>query len=658
MRHKNLFFWMFGLAWFVLHTASLAGCPAAPQGGDGGQQEQDPQQRSSLRAIFQLDPSAPKMPFPCDILTQEDAKTPTGRRISLKESKNNGLIDEGLTLFGDIYIKMLNQLDGWSAAGSILVPLEGEIRQDNLPNFSRETPKDAPVVVMDVDPASPDQNKRIPVSVSLLNFSDAKQGHPHILKIQPLLPLRPHTRYLVALTASLQDKQNRPLAASEDFLYVSAQKPIPAEHPAKSRIEEAKIRLQGPMATLEKEGIAKSSLSLAFLVTTGSGPKDLLAARDTILKENKLDYTFDPDKDGKPNLYNNPLEVPNVPAKTRTDDILAILKGTFESPEFRNTKGEWEVEAGRPKLQGWLAIPFLLILPKAIAQGPVPIAVVQHGLSSYKENMVKIAHAFTTRGVAVVAIDTVAHGERSKNPAQAGLEYMAFTSGLRFLDNFRQSAIEHVQLDRLVASFEKLDIYPLGQPDGKPDFLPTGRAYLGHSLGGIIGGLLSGLRPETTMVIAASGGRFEDLMGGILGNVLPKGNESLILQTTTVIQQFLDRADPINSLAWSQRENPTLWEKRQILMQQAMKDETMPAAATWSMARVFSLPQIAPILQAVNGLDPNATPQRGLTQFADALHNYILDEEYSPLTLQAQAQSAHFLVSALKHGKAEVKATP
>ncbi|MCB9640684.1 MAG: hypothetical protein H6727_17445 [Myxococcales bacterium] len=656
MRQNRSFSWLAGVTVGLYALLHLAGCPNAPTGGDGGNTEQTPLERSNQKVVFQLDPASPKMPFPCDVLTKEDPSTPTGRRISLTDKKNNGLIDEGLTLFGDIYVQMLNQLDGWSAAGSILVPLEDDVRQDNLPQDKDATPADAAVVLLDVDPNSPDKGKRIPVLAFSKSITKPNDIVQHYLQLKPAFPLRPHTRYLVALTQYLQDKNNKSLAPSEDFLFASGQKSVPSEHPAKDKLDDMKKRLTDPLQMLEKEGFSTSSLSLAFLITTGAGPKALLAARDAVLKEDKVTYTFDPDGDKKDNVYLNPLEAPNVNKKTRTDSILALLTGTFDAPDFRNDKEEWVVEAGVPKLQKWTPVPFLLVLPKAIEQGPVPIVVIQHGLNSYKENMLKMASAFATRGVAVVALDTVAHGDRASKRDQAVLKYMAFTSGLRFLDNFRQSAIEHVQFARLVESFSKLDIYPLGAPDGKPDFVSAKHAYIGHSLGGIIGGLLLGLQPETAMVIAASGGRFEDLVLGILGNFLPTGNEYLTVPVTAVMQQFLDRADPLNTAAWWMRNEPTLWEKRQVLMQQAMNDETMPAEATWSMARTLLLPQFDPILTTVSGLSSEKSTLRALTQFADATHNYILDEGYPQLTVQAQEQAAHFLSTALKTGTAELKA--
>ena len=646
----------------VVLAYTQSACPSAPTTPDGGEKD-DPPVYSEQAIPLSLDPAAPALPFPSDFLAKDDPASPTSLRIALNDKKNSRLIDEGLLLFGDLYPKLLSQLDGWSAAGSFVISLTGEIRTDNLPGdpaaaLASQAP---PAILLDVDPTSPEKGQRIPLLVHYKNLPDSAKSPQHLLHLRPLYVLQPRRRYLIALTSALQDKEGKPLAPSETFRYLRGEIDPPNDHPARAQIERERLRLLEPLALLAQQGIPRNELGLAFLVTTGSTMHDLIAAdeiaaADPRLQTPKIDLARK--EDGKLKIYEKITDVPHAPQGTRSEGVLATLAGHYDAPNFRNQDGEWIDKDGKPALQEITKISFLLVLPEALRQEAVPLVVIQHGLNSYKENMLKMASAFAKRGVAALMIDAVSHGDRAVNRMQGGLEFLAFTSGLRFLDNFRQSVIDHSHLSRMLDHFAKLDLYPFNQPDGKPDLQITRRAYIGHSLGGIFGGVLLSLQPQTAAVIAASGGRFEDLMVGILGSRLPAGNELLTLKVSLVLQQFLNRADPMNAAAWWKTRDPQSWKARQILMQQANRDEVMPAAATWSQAFAFELPQIRPSFLALPGLLEASSPQleRGITQFPEALHNYILDEAYPPETLQAQEQAAHFLTTFLKTGKGEIKA--
>jgi len=123
-----------------------------------------------------------------------------------------------------------------------------------------------------------------------------------------------------------------------------------------------------------------------------------------------------------------------------------------------------------------------------------PVAILQHGITSKKEDMLAITGALSIQGIATVAIDHPLHGSRGfdLDPTQPGDEinastvsathYMNLANLLTTRDNLRQSTIDTLGL-RLGVNFA-------GGLDGSgmPIMLDGSKVtYLGHSLGAITG---------------------------------------------------------------------------------------------------------------------------------------------------------------------------
>lgn len=121
----------------------------------------------------------------------------------------------------------------------------------------------------------------------------------------------------------------------------------------------------------------------------------------------------------------------------------------------------------------------------AMPEGGWPVVILQHGITSKKEDMLGLTAALTLQGFATVAIDHPAHGERGVDVDGDGtdefnattgsvLAYMNLGSLLVARDNLRQSSADLLAL-RLGLNFS-----------GDTSLNTQDVSYVGHSLGSIV----------------------------------------------------------------------------------------------------------------------------------------------------------------------------
>ncbi|MBU1619019.1 MAG: lipase [Gammaproteobacteria bacterium] len=120
-----------------------------------------------------------------------------------------------------------------------------------------------------------------------------------------------------------------------------------------------------------------------------------------------------------------------------------------------------------------------------------PVVMLQHGITSKKEDMLAITGALSARGFATIAIDHPLHGSRGFGPLNASngnaTIYMNLSNLLVTRDNLRQSIADMLGL-RLGMNF-----------NNQPGLLNTQDVqFLGHSLGAISGTAMVALANSTT----------------------------------------------------------------------------------------------------------------------------------------------------------------
>jgi cephalosporin-C deacetylase-like acetyl esterase len=195
-------------------------------------------------------------------------------------------------------------------------------------------------------------------------------------------------------------------------------------------------------------------------------------------------------------------------------------------------------------------VPALLFLPKR-AKTPMPVVVLQHGLTGSKEQMLeeRTKAALVRAGFAGFAIDAPLHGERK----QPGKESTAFV-GADKTPIYQEVADLRRAADYL-ATAPEVDAHRIG--------------YYGVSLGGTMGALAAGLdeRFRATVLVVAWGD-----WGTFMENSEPvKAAASAAGLYTELVRQFLADADPIYFVGHIS--------PRPVLMQNGRQDRIVPPAA-------------------------------------------------------------------------------
>ncbi len=315
--------------------------------------------------------------------------------------------------------------------------------------------------------------------------------------------------------------------------------------------------------------------------------------------------------------------VPPLPA-LETKGVAASVIGRMTAPDYRGPDGRivWD-ERGRPIEQREHHLELVLKIPKASA-GHAPVVVFGHGLGAFKETLFQVSSELGQRGYATIGIDIGGHGSRM---GEDGLisDYFTFDKLLATRDLFLQSIADEVQLARLVeGALATLDVVPEGG-DGIPDLAPDVVGYIGQSMGTVLGGTYLAVEPSIdAAVLNVPGGGFVPLLqlspslSSIIDGFVPAGttaSEGLAL--FSLGQMLVDDIDPANFASHVTFDPFPGHRPKDVLLQQAVDDEIVPATATELLAHALGVPQVEPSLQPVFGLADVTAPAtgRGLYQF-------------------------------------------
>jgi hypothetical protein len=567
----------------------------------------------------------PLLPFPTDSMLVPDATRPTGLRIELNETigKNLGDVDEALFLFGPDFAHALDPLDGWSTLGPVFSPVGEEADENSLEEH---------LLLVDL-------SSRTVIPTNKRAFGGKTMYHEDMywVSARAPLPLEPKTRHAIVLLDGLLATSGKKMAASKAFRAAFDDEEVEGGDPA--RVASAKARLAGVAEVLESMGIKREDVLSADTFTTQSlneGTDALLAA-----------FRARPDPEiSTPVVFLDPNTDPRWSGPDNLDrsHLRAIARITVQVPNYReDVKGATIFEAGAPVLQSHETVEALIAIPNG--EGPFPIAVYQHGVGDNKESMWHFANELCGAGVVVIGFDAPLHGFRTDRPGSAATEFINIVEPALVADNFRQAQTESAFLVRAIDRFAALDL--LG--DGSRPLDTSRLLWIGNSLGSIIGSAVIGLEPRYQGgALMVGGGTLLEFFDRVLGGF--NLNEFPAELFVAVAQAALDRGDPTNYVGRAG--------EKQVLLMQAMQDETMPAGATRALGRAMQLPQLAPVFEKEAGLSEVTGPitRRGWTQFSPAKHALAYSpgntpEEYA----RSRAQLFHFVRTWAETGTGEIK---
>ncbi len=593
-------------------------------------------------------PESETRPFPNLALARDDPTSPTGLRLAFAVHPMRDL---------------LNHLDGFGATAPFVVPVPARPDPASLDTgvlLVRTDSADDPTL----DPARLDRD-RVPIRAGY--NADAQA-----LVVEPLVPLAERGHYALVVTRCLYDEDGLAFNDARAMLQLSN---APQRHPFVLEMNRAirylsrlDVNLPLGAAVLILPTVVRSTASRLRALLADPSPPDPSPVIEWAMPPARPDGTLDPEFLARVPGLATLMDEEFLPAQMPLYDFGAIgvaAMGRFTVRRYVDPVA-W-VEAGGPAT-GFedLSVRFFLTLPSAEASAhppPYPVVVFQHAFGVCKETALALAGAFSREGLAVLAVDAVAHGDRGGGQCPSDpTSFLTLGEPLRLWYNFAESALETAQAARMAQGLD-LDLWPWPDGDGVSDLAPGAVGLVGQSMGAFLAAVAAGVVDGVGPVVLNVGGGQEGLFFA-WGMSAMTGLDPWDLSFATVpgialdimgpVQAAMDDVEPLVFAAGML--GPGGPAHRHVLMQQAVEDEVVPAEVTARLARVLGLARLAPGFRAVSGLPDVAAPASGnlpggrtgvLAQFSPAEHPFLLINDHPDrdpdLIVRAQTQAARFL---------------
>ncbi|MDX8402611.1 MAG: hypothetical protein R8K47_08270, partial [Mariprofundaceae bacterium] len=557
---------------------------------------------------------------------------------------------------------------------------------------------------------------------------------PNTLVIKPLKPLKSATHYMVVLTKGLKSASGIAATPSLTFTYLKQTTPlvdanghslIPASDASAQQLEGLRQLTQAMLGFAGTQGVNAADVVLSWTFKTQTINKVLAKIRANSLTDpyatNPASFITVP---AAPSAATNNLgvldfytfaQVQAAAGNTALIDgyaqgafanVGSVVIGAVKLPYYLDEysaanpnplaplTGFFQTDAyGTPALRSVQTVPFLLTTPNAPAPaGGWPVVIFQHGFTVDKSVIFGITETLNRGGYAVIAIDSVLHGDRTfgldlvtetydpvantmvvtanvpdGQPDSSGTHYLNLGHLLTARDNIRQSVADLIHLTRLIEN-QAADVVnnTTGQPapatvgnptggDGAQDLQNTVAGFVGHSNGGILGTMLAAVEPNIPrFVLANPGGVYADILQNSV-EISPKVNAGLAAKGVTIgssdyakffiaAQTVVDDADPFNYAQAAAA--------RKILLFKQLDDLVVPNASTDLLSGAMGLVQVAaggigswPVVM------PSPYAGNGFVKFIRGTHSSFLtpDDPIDPLGVgldvntEMQTETATFL---------------
>lgn len=550
-------------------------------------------------------------PFPDDWWTEPDGESATGLRIDFRGPAFGDLRD---LVVGGVATSLAS-LDGWSPIGPIVLSFSHAVDPSVLPAdaFAAQSAY-SPIALLDADPASPDYGARLPFTVTSRNDPAPDGTVDHTLILFPATMLRPHGRYAVVVTRRLfaAGDPSRPIGPSAFFSRAIAA-PTPAATPDETKVRELVTPLLDFLATVPSPPIYPHDVALVLRVSTRSTLRD---ASDLVaIKENALAA---------------PPPALTVSSITSSAQRRLIVRGTLALPSYMGDPDgsilTRNPTTGRPESLRTEAVPFTMTLPDQALDGPVPIAIFQHGSPGTQEDVLNANNEFLDdAGYAIVAIQDTANRRYGDDSTAQTIGVLVHLIGFGHIPLLELQT--HADLQSLVRALEGIaahDWLPHGAPDGVLELDPSRLVYRGVSFGAhhSLGFLPFAPEVRAAASLVGAGRFYENTIHqidhyGILGQVqafLPALRPVQLLVGLAAMQNDEDRQDPhylarhlyrdrlpIAGIAPGAQPSSLLWIE-------GIGDTVVSNNATRAAGQELGLPQVERVQRAVPGLETVPAP--------------------------------------------------
>jgi hypothetical protein len=530
-------------------------------------------------------------PFPSNTALVDDPSTPTKKRVAFKPTvlpKHK---------FKDTDPKSWADLDGFSPSQTLITLLpyasvEGLPTQDDI---GKSITKESPTIVIDVQ-----RGELVPHFAEL--DRSGRNPDEQTFMIRPVVRLRDSTRYIVAIRRVV-DIDGKVIAPSPAFAALRDKQP-------NKDIEGRRAAYDEIFATLEKNGISRSDLQIAWDFSTGSKEnitRRLVHMRDEALKlvgAEGPEYSIVKVEDN-PNMYirKRILGKMKVPLYTEKVDPPAKL---VLGPD------------GLPKQNGFGEFEFLVQVPNVATTKPCPVLQNGHGLLGAKTEGQNgyLAKMAETGCFVTVSVDLVGFA----GPDRPVLTDQIIEDIGNFkitIDRQHQGLVNSLLAMRLMRG--RFVNEPAIQFDGKSAIDPSAGYYRGDSQGGIFGASYMALSTDVTRgVLGEPGAPYSILLNRsidftpfffLLGGVY---NTAYDLQITLGLAQMMwDRTEPGGYIRYINEDPLPGTPKHDVLLHVAKGDHQVTPLGAHIIARAVGAKVVQPELRPIWGLQPGMPPFTG-----------------------------------------------
>lgn len=506
---------------------------------------------------------------------------------------------------------------------------------------------DAPVLLVDVDPDSPERGALVP-TIARTHLSDHYTGDNLVsVAARPGFVLHANRTYAAVIRTDWNDARGRPLEVHPVIAQLAADETPSAPNGAEV------AALYAPLfETLDTLGVPRAEVAAATVFTTGDVVEDLFTLSTRITEA--LDVTVENvrlDPAGDHERYCELVAEVQMPQYQRGE------------PPF-DTEGTFEFGAdGLPIEQREETALLHLTIPKQeMPAGGFPLMMYFHGSGGLASQVVDRgparatgrpivgegpAHVVAEHGIAAAGASLPLSPDRL--PGASSIEYINFSNLAAFRDTFRQGVIEQ---RLLIDALQSITIDPtvLGAcvgptlPAGETAFSFDAEAFvgLGQSMGGMYTNMIGAVEPDLrALVPTGAGGHWSYF---ILQTELIAGVGDLLAITLRVPNRNLTHLHPtlhLLAMAWEPAEpmiyTPRLGRRplpevgsRPIYEPVGINDSFFPTTVFDAMVLAYGHPQagdeVWPEMQEALAL-------RGLDGFVDyPVANNLESEDGTPFT--------------------------
>ena len=543
------------------------------------------------------------------------------------------------TAFLGTYLDAMGpRLDGFGLNGAIVQRFDLPIDPATLPaTAAASMAAGASVYLVDLVAVGASRGTRRPVLFQFETTARSTVGTNWLSALpQPGFPLREQNPYALVVTNRLLAADGTAVLPSADWLAVRGGGVL-----ADPDLVAARAAAQPLLSGLDEPGDdARADVVAAAVFTTQSTTGLVTKLRTRVLQ----------------------LAAPVLAGlvKTGTTATFSAYDGTYNAPNFQTglvpyatSGGEIVLDTsdGLPVVQRTetLRVSFTIPLGTAPVSG-WPVALFEHGFGgdfhTFQAN--GTADRLAQRGIAVISIDQVLHGNR--NPGGSPAAVFNLQNPLSLRDNVLQGAADGFSLARIPAGAT----FSVG-PD-TIDFDASRVFFFGHSLGGTTGVPFLACEPTVKgAVLSGTGGL---LLTAMLGTTQPIDLAATIAGLVddgpldefnpilALIQTWMEHSDPVNyGRALAAEPLPGVPAKS-VYLSEGLGDPNAPELGIETLAVSVSAGLAAPVLQAVPSLATLPRPVSG-----NLSGKTVVLCQYQPVT-PADAHSVVFVLAAAQQDSA------